>query len=391
MKGGSMPEKSKPWEDQTPSEIEESINSWLKPQNDQIQTPFQEEALKSYVSSVGKGDIEELADIIFRINQYGLIHYKDQVITLRSAMRALSTQYNLGQIEQENIAYMLKRYIRSAEENIMYSYYDFLPFNPNKADMRKEIEKVIEYIQDLINAGNNKINELDKDIDINEIWRHTEQMATAKSFIQAQIDAEEELDKKSELEQEVDIKHEKNIISPLFTLPMKSSLEVGGKGKPQPQEAATTGNTPEVIPPYVKLHNQIEQAGAYNLLSPERAKLLQTYLTTDSTMTDIKKAEGFKSVSGLHSNIYTSLERIWEHIPEDVRQEYGSAKDAIKTKSAHHSEFSRRRIKQRLDKLGRADVEKVEFKDTHKTHLSEAASRRWEREREARRAAQAEE
>src|SRR6185312_11397554 len=50
-----------------------------------------------------------------------------------------------------------------------------------------------------------------------------------------------------------------------------------------------------VIPPYMLFHQEIEKAGAYQLLNPERARLLQAYLTTEQTFTDIQKAEGFKS------------------------------------------------------------------------------------------------
>src|SRR6266496_2298514 len=41
-------------------------------------------------------------------------------------------------------------------------------------------------------------------------------------------------------------------------------------------------------PPYKRLHQAIEQAGAYQFLNPLQHRLLQTYLTTEQTFTDIQ-------------------------------------------------------------------------------------------------------
>ncbi len=162
-------------------------------------------------------------------------------------------------------------------------------------------------------------------------------------------------------------------------------VELGAMGK----ESGVEGQQQSETPPSVRLHKAIEETGAYQHLNPVRARILRTYLSEEqTTMSDIQRAEGFRSKSGVHTNIHTSLERIFPLLPEEVQEEYRSAKDAIKTKSAHHTESSKQRIRQGLDRLKRPDAEKIEFSDTHKQNLSEALSQRWQREREARREAQ---
>ncbi len=75
-------------------------------------------------------------------------------------------------------------------------------------------------------------------------------------------------------------------------------------------------------------------------------------------------------------------------IPQELREEYQTSEQALRARSRTQSELSRRRIQQGMDKEHRANIEKAEFSDPHKQHISEAASQGLERYREANKAAQ---
>ena len=67
---------------------------------------------------------------------------------------------------------------------------------------------------------------------------------------------------------------------------------------------------------------------------------------------------------------------MFEYLPEEVRAKYETPEVALREKTATPTELTIRKQKQGLDKLGRADIDKIEFSDEHRKNLLEAQARR---------------
>jgi hypothetical protein len=151
---------------------------------------------------------------------------------------------------------------------------------------------------------------------------------------------------------------------------------------------------PGGILPAMKLHQRLDSAGVYERLEqfdPRRRRMLQTYLTTPKSAGVIGKEEGIQTRQQANQLIRSTFDIAFFALPEDQRAEYGNDPNvAWQTSAAQKTHTKGETIKEALDERRNPDTEKIEFSDTHIAHLSEAATKRWEREREAQRAAQSE-
>ena len=141
--------------------------------------------------------------------------------------------------------------------------------------------------------------------------------------------------------------------------------------------------------------------GTRPILNEQSQTLLETFLTTPKSMSELaKEGNWLRSVAGVRKNLYTSLGRIWEDLPQEARQGYQSPEEAIQAvvTSPIKTKETRRKIQenerpgwkeekprhhtQNARKKPGEGKRTREFSDTHQTNLSLAASRRWQRQRE---------
>ncbi len=118
------------------------------------------------------------------------------------------------------------------------------------------------------------------------------------------------------------------------------------------------------------------------LLDESRQRVLQTYLTTQSSLTDLKPLAGVTTKQGVQDQLRRSISKVFEYLPGEVREKYKTPEDVLRERTAKPTELTVRKQKQGLYRLRRLDTGKREFSGTHKTHLSEAAARREQRKRE---------
>lgn len=133
--------------------------------------------------------------------------------------------------------------------------------------------------------------------------------------------------------------------------------------------------------PLKPLHLAAERSGAYLYIDERRERLTRIYLTTEANMSDLRVIAGVSSIETVRYLLTTSLETLFEHLPQDIQERYKSAKEALQLKTRTQSRYSRQRISDALSKKYAGT-----FSQTHKEHLSEAAAKRWQRDREARQA-----
>lgn len=133
-----------------------------------------------------------------------------------------------------------------------------------------------------------------------------------------------------------------------------------------------------------KLGTPSEEEGLVDIPGIKRhsIRFLRTFLMTDQSINAMAQAEqGAWTTAGIHKNLYTTLEQIWNAIPQEQRQGFQSGEEAIKTmtKSETKEEANRERMRQGWDRLRQPETGAIEFSDTHKDNLSQAASRRQQR------------
>lgn len=112
----------------------------------------------------------------------------------------------------------------------------------------------------------------------------------------------------------------------------------------------------------------------YDLLDDRRRDLTRRYLTTDATLGDLANDAGLSDMEGARYRVTTGLEQLFSYLPQEVKESFGSPQDVYHLKSWYLSHTSRQRWRE-----SNIDPETGTFKN-----LSEAATRRWQREREAR-------
>lgn len=142
---------------------------------------------------------------------------------------------------------------------------------------------------------------------------------------------------------------------------------------------ASQQQTGEALLPLEPLHQAAEQSGAYNFIDPRRQQLTRIYLTTEASMSDLTGVAGVKALETVRYLITTSIETLFEHLPQDVKEQYKSAKEALQLKTRTQSHISRTRISEAL-----SNKYSGTFSVEHKKKLSESATRRWQRQREER-------
>ncbi len=103
-----------------------------------------------------------------------------------------------------------------------------------------------------------------------------------------------------------------------------------------------------------------------------RRATLQEYLTTGKTQTELQPIARVKHPETVGRNLLRSMQLVYPHLPEDIRQEYPTPKQALRARSRAQSEASIRRIRQGMDKYHRTDIEKIEFTEAHLQHIKEA-------------------
>ncbi len=141
--------------------------------------------------------------------------------------------------------------------------------------------------------------------------------------------------------------------------------------------------------PSVQLWHAIEMANKQvaaqrgkPLLDENRQQVLQTYLTTQSSLADLRLLAGVTTKQGIQDQLRRSMSKIFAYLPEEVRLKYKTPEDALRERSAKPTELTIRKQKRGLDRLRRPDTGKREFSGKHKTNLSKAAARREQRKRE---------
>lgn len=164
-------------------------------------------------------------------------------------------------------------------------------------------------------------------------------------------------------------------------------MEVEKPRIPQEEEQQATEKVKQQPAlPLSKLHQALEEAGAYDRLKkPRDRKVLQKWLTSEEPMGDFMSETGITTPQGVNKLIHRKLQEIFQYLPDDVQREYKSAKKAIKLKTDTQlkTDISKGRIKEGLDKStkvgrpkGKADRQpRTEFSDTHRQHLSDALKR----------------
>lgn|GEM_PF-4343346 len=154
---------------------------------------------------------------------------------------------------------------------------------------------------------------------------------------------------------------------------------------------AKQGIQPEIEPrkisPGMKLHQQLESARAYDRLNQfdaRRAKMLQTYLTTEKSISEIAQEEGLSKTQA-HQQIHASMDVAFFTLPEDQRAEYDNNPEvAFQTRSMQQTQTKSERLKEaHSNRPKNADTGKIVFSETHRQRLTEGNLRRWQREREA--------
>jgi hypothetical protein len=111
----------------------------------------------------------------------------------------------------------------------------------------------------------------------------------------------------------------------------------------------------------------------YAFLDDRRREPTRKYLTTDATLGDLARDAGLKDVEAARYRVTTGLEQLFSYLPQDVKEIFGSPQEVYRLKAWYLSHTSRQRWRE-----SNIDPETGTFKN-----LSEAASRRWQREREA--------
>jgi hypothetical protein len=161
-------------------------------------------------------------------------------------------------------------------------------------------------------------------------------------------------------------------------LPPDMKLGEGRGGEP-----FITAPSLEPTSPSVKLWQAVDVANRQAavqrgtpLLDESRQQVLRNYLTTQASLTDLIPLAGVSTKQGVHDQLRRDMGRVFEYLPEEVRAKYETPEDALREKTATPTELTIRKQKQGLDKLGRADIDKIEFSDEHRKNLLEAQARR---------------
>ncbi len=139
------------------------------------------------------------------------------------------------------------------------------------------------------------------------------------------------------------------------------------------------------ISPAMKLHQRLESSGAYAKLDPRRRAMLQTYLSTETPITDLGKLPevGLKSKPRLIELLHSGMEVAFYNLPQDIQQKYGTPENALRTRTVQQTQTKSERLKQSHSRRKKnSDTGKIEFSDTHHAHIKEGATRRWQRYRE---------
>ncbi len=183
---------------------------------------------------------------------------------------------------------------------------------------------------------------------------------------------------------------------------------------------------PTETPPGVRLWSAIQpivtrpaQPGSRPLPTQESLILLETFLTTSKSMSQLaKEGSRIRTPGGVRHNLNTSLKQVWEDIPQEARQGYQSPEEALQAviASPMKTEETRRKMRENerpswkeekprqtgkhsqkgitgmRGKVGEGKGNRTgeqtggrgkprDFSPDHHTHLSQAASGRWRRHR----------
>lgn len=155
--------------------------------------------------------------------------------------------------------------------------------------------------------------------------------------------------------------------------------------KPMVPERQSIQAIPEEISPRMKLHQRLESGGGYERLEefdPRRRRMLQTYLTTEKTLSEIAQEEGLSKTQA-HQQIHAGMDVAFFELPEDQRAEYGNdPANAIKTRTAQQTNAKSERISQAADKRKNPDTGKIDISESQRDSIGQAATRRWQQYRE---------
>lgn len=116
----------------------------------------------------------------------------------------------------------------------------------------------------------------------------------------------------------------------------------------------------------------------FNLLDPQRQDLTRRYLTTDETLGDLAKDTG-RGLEAVRYLITTAVQKLFHRLPEEKKRDYISPQFVYHLKAGFLSPTSKQKMLQRL-----IDPETGTYKETHRQNASNAAFKRWERERQRR-------
>lgn len=135
--------------------------------------------------------------------------------------------------------------------------------------------------------------------------------------------------------------------------------------------AAGASKSPET-PPGVRIWRAIEASPqALAALSKgikgfRRRAVLQEYLTTGKTQAELLPLARVRRPTTVSRQLARSMEIVYPYLPEQLREEYKTPKEALQARSRTQSEASRSRIRQGIDR----------------ERISEANLQRWKRYRE---------
>ncbi len=138
----------------------------------------------------------------------------------------------------------------------------------------------------------------------------------------------------------------------------------------------------------MRLDQRLERAGAYERLTqldPRGAAMLQTYLTTEKSMSEVGKEVGLRSRTSAHQIIHSSMEIAFSALPEEERAEYDNDPTAaLRTRSAQQTKTKGERIREAHSHLPRnPETGKIQFPKSQIDRMSASQTLRQRREHQA--------
>jgi hypothetical protein len=101
------------------------------------------------------------------------------------------------------------------------------------------------------------------------------------------------------------------------------------------------------------------------------------YLITALPLIDLQELAGVKGSRQVGNIVHRSLQKVFPYLPQEVRDEYKSPKEALRRKSGRMMPATHERQREKL-----IDKETGTFHSEHRQHISEATRRRWQHEHE---------